>query len=60
VGLGLACCCGNRHSGNRLWLVLAMERLGLGERLLRALCLRIRAVSLLLSSSVPAGGVDLR
>jgi hypothetical protein len=46
LGVGLARCSRNRlRSGNRLRHMLALERLELGERLLRPL-LRIRAISI--------------
>ena len=52
VGLGVACGCGHRlRRGNSVWFMLAMERLGVGGRLLSALRLRLRALPILVTIS---------
>jgi hypothetical protein len=50
VGLGVACGCRHRvRSGNSVWFMLAMERLGVGGRLLSTLRLRLRALLILVT-----------
>jgi hypothetical protein len=65
VGLGVACGCGSGlrlRSGNNVWFMLAMERLGVGGRLLSTLHLRLRALPILvtISDQLAGGSFSLR